>query len=165
MGGCTANLDSSIISIAEDVISRAFIQNRQAGTGLTDGFDTICNSLTRHRCGVLFQLKGCIFTATHLWGQNHGDILVGNLVQTLDMESAIGCNVGLNVNGKIHSKQNESLKPSLAYGKLCEPALEGGVETQHDIMFRHASFYQFESNAAFGAVMLNPDFAVFDVEV
>jgi hypothetical protein len=39
------------------------------------------------------------------------------------------------------------------------------VEAQHDVVLRYASFYQFESNAAFGAVVLNPDFAVFDVEV
>ncbi len=32
-------------------------------------------------------------------------------------------------------------------------------------MFRYASFHQFVGDAAFGAVVLNPDFAVFDVEV
>jgi len=39
------------------------------------------------------------------------------------------------------------------------------VEAQHDVVFGYASFHQFERNAAFGAVVLNPDFAVFDVEV
>jgi hypothetical protein len=39
------------------------------------------------------------------------------------------------------------------------------VEAQHDVVFRYASFYQFIGDAAFGAVVLNPDFAVFDVEV
>lgn len=65
------------------------------------------------------------------------------------------------MNRKIHSKQNESLKPSLAYGKLCELALEGGMEAQHNVVFRHAPFQQLLGNAACGTVVLNPNFAMF----
>lgn len=39
------------------------------------------------------------------------------------------------------------------------------MKTENDVLFGNTAIDQFESDAAFGAVMVNPDFAVFDVEV
>jgi hypothetical protein len=39
------------------------------------------------------------------------------------------------------------------------------MKTQDNIMRRHPQFQEFGGNANFGAIVLNPDFAVFDVEV
>ena len=54
---------------------------------------------------------------------------------------------------------------SLAYGEFGELAFEGGVEAEDDVVFGDALFDEFEGDAAFSPIVLNPDFAVFDVEV
>jgi hypothetical protein len=53
----------------------------------------------------------------------------------------------------------------LTHRKFRELALEGAVEAEDDVLFGDTAIDQFERNAAFGAVVLNPDFAVFNVEV
>lgn len=44
-------------------------------------------------------------------------------------------------------------------------AFEGGVKSEDDVLFGDASIDEFEGDAAFRAVVLDPDFVVADVEV
>ena len=54
---------------------------------------------------------------------------------------------------------------SLTASKLRELTFERRVESKGNVVFGNAASLQLICNVAFGAVVLNPDFAVFDVEV
>lgn len=53
----------------------------------------------------------------------------------------------------------------LLYREFCKLAHVGIVEAQNNVGFGHAHFYQIVGDIIFGAVVLNPAFAVFDVEM
>jgi hypothetical protein len=52
---------------------------------------------------------------------------------------------------------------ALADGEVGELAFEGGVKSEDDVLFGDASIDEFEGDAAFGSVVLDPDFVVADI--
>lgn len=65
-----------------------------------------------------------------------------------------------------HSNHNRvSVIPALTHGKICKLALKGRMKPQHNIVLRHPTIYQFISNTALGAVVLNPNFAVLNIHM
>ena len=53
----------------------------------------------------------------------------------------------------------------LTNGVFGELAFEGGVKADDNIGFGNSHFYEFGGDVVFGAVVLEPNFAVFNVEV
>ncbi len=57
------------------------------------------------------------------------------------------------------------MKRFLAHSKVRVVTHHRWIESQHNILFENTHLHQFVSDANFSAVLLNPDFAVDDVEV
>lgn len=53
----------------------------------------------------------------------------------------------------------------LAWGEAGHVAGEGRVEAEDDLVFGNAEFVEFDGDAGFGAVLLNPNFAVNNIDV
>lgn len=63
------------------------------------------------------------------------------------------------------SLKSVSVLPALTHSKVGKLALKGRVKPQHNIVLRYPTIYQFISNAALSAVVLNPNFAVLNIHL